>query len=97
MLLGSYANAPRMPPFRDNTLIHSIAKWMKRFGAVTVDEWDTTNCYNPYSSTEAVLIFYNPSSFQLLLFLLLGTALYGAAIYLSVSQCKVLRKKQHKN
>lgn len=78
-ILGSM---PRMPFNRDANVVSSIAQWMKKFSVISTDDWTTSNCYAPYSNTQATLVLYNPTPFTLSLVLYVAAFVYGFLVFI---------------
>ena len=75
-------NSPRLAPFIEKSFVEVLHKWMNIFtDNATIDEWKSTNCYIPYSSTDCLLTFYNPIPTKLKFLLIFASLLYGLIIY----------------
>jgi hypothetical protein len=81
---------PRVAPFRDKEVAEILADWMKKFASVTVDEWIAGHCFTPYSSTEAVLMLYNPAPVMVYAALACAGLMYGILVFMAIAKHKIL-------
>jgi hypothetical protein len=87
----SIGRIPRVAPFRDPALVQMLAEWMRHFSVVKIDEWVSGQCFTPYSSTEAVLVLYNPAPMAVYVLLYLAALIYGLLVFMALARHKVFR------
>lgn len=84
----SIGNIPRLAPFMDQTLPNIFNSWMNAFtDQVFVEEWESSNCFIPYSSTECLLNFYNPIPTKTQILLIVLSLIYALCIYILIAGC----------
>jgi hypothetical protein len=81
---------PRVAPFRDPALAGILANWMREFADVRVDEWVSSQCFTPYSATDAEMMLYNPVENWVYVALLGAAVVYGVLVFMAMARHKVL-------
>ncbi|KAK8881721.1 hypothetical protein M9Y10_004481 [Tritrichomonas musculus] len=85
---NSIGNTPRLAPFIDKSLPEVFRSWMNSFtDEIFIEEWESKNCYIPYSSTDCILKFYNPIPKNIQFVLIIISILYGLCIYFIIAGC----------
>lgn len=84
----SIGNIPRLAPFMDQSVPNIFKSWMNTFtDQVFVEEWESRNCFIPYSSTDCILNFYNPIPINMQLLLIFLSILYALCVYVIIAGC----------
>jgi hypothetical protein len=81
---------PRVAPFKEPDLVGLLAHWMREFASVRTDEWISSQCFAPYSATDAEMILYNPVEIWVYLTLCGAALVYGLLVFMAMARHKVL-------
>jgi hypothetical protein len=81
---------PRVAPFRDQAIASVLAHWMGKFSSVTIDKWVSKHCFTPYTSTDAILMLYNPAPVRVYIALACVGLTYGLLVFMAMGRIKIL-------
>jgi hypothetical protein len=86
------AKVPRVPAFRDQTLSHVIGQWIRKFATLLTEEWTSSQCYAPFSSTSATLVLYTPTPISPWVLCFVGAIVYGVGVFVLLAGVKGVKK-----